>query len=49
MIHFISSLENMFKELSSDIEGFRHPGHGDLTGWAKQGTFLKTVVLTVTH
>lgn len=32
-----SSLENMYKELVSDIEGFQHPGHGDLTGWAKQG------------
>ncbi len=32
-----ASLENMYKELGSDIEGFQHPGHGDLTGWAKQG------------
>ncbi|KAI1233072.1 Uracil-DNA glycosylase, partial [Lamprotornis superbus] len=30
------SLENIYKELSEDIEGFTHPGHGDLTGWAKQ-------------
>lgn len=37
---FISSLENMYKELVSDIEGFQHPGHGDLTGWAKQGFFF---------
>lgn len=35
----MSSLENMYKELISDIEGFQHPKHGDLTGWAKQGTF----------
>ncbi|XP_030593745.1 uracil-DNA glycosylase isoform X1 [Archocentrus centrarchus] len=41
------SLENMFKELSSDIEGFQHPGHGDLTGWAKQGVLLLNAVLTV--
>lgn len=27
----------MYKELVSDIEGFQHPRHGDLTGWAKQG------------
>ncbi len=29
----------MFKELTQDeaIEGFTHPGHGDLTGWAQQG------------
>lgn len=33
----IYSLMNMFKELASDIEGFEHPGHGNLTGWAKQG------------
>nr|XP_034991414.1 uracil-DNA glycosylase isoform X2 [Zootoca vivipara] len=26
------SLENIYKELAEDIEGFSHPGHGDLTG-----------------
>ncbi|XP_023664026.1 uracil-DNA glycosylase-like isoform X1 [Paramormyrops kingsleyae] len=41
------SLENMYKELSTDIEGFQHPGHGDLTGWAKQGVLLLNAVLTV--
>ncbi|XP_042193637.1 uracil DNA glycosylase a isoform X2 [Callorhinchus milii] len=41
------SLENMYKELKSDIEGFEHPGHGDLTGWAKQGVLLLNAVLTV--
>ncbi|KAL4646675.1 uracil-DNA glycosylase [Arapaima gigas] len=41
------SLVNMYKELASDIEGFRHPGHGDLTGWAKQGVLLLNAVLTV--
>ncbi|KAM4577846.1 uracil-DNA glycosylase isoform 1-T1 [Fundulus diaphanus] len=41
------SLENMYKELASDIEGFQHPGHGDLTGWAKQGVLLLNAVLTV--
>ncbi|XP_041058881.1 uracil DNA glycosylase a isoform X2 [Carcharodon carcharias] len=30
------SLENMYKELQWDIEGFEPPQHGDLTGWAKQ-------------
>lgn len=30
-------MENIYKELSTDIEGFVHPGHGDLSGWAKQG------------
>lgn len=34
---FLYSLENIYKELAVDIEGFSHPGHGDLTGWAKQG------------
>ncbi|XP_073438700.1 uracil-DNA glycosylase isoform X1 [Dendrobates tinctorius] len=41
------SLENMYKELQTDIEGFVHPGHGDLTGWAKQGVLLLNAVLTV--
>ncbi|KAK1160115.1 uracil-DNA glycosylase-like isoform X1 [Acipenser oxyrinchus oxyrinchus] len=41
------SLENMYKELAADIEGFEHPGHGDLTGWAKQGVLLLNAVLTV--
>ncbi|XP_063050145.1 uracil-DNA glycosylase-like [Engraulis encrasicolus] len=41
------SLENMYKELCTDIEGFQHPGHGDLTGWAKQGVLLLNAVLTV--
>ncbi|KAF5929195.1 hypothetical protein HPG69_019216 [Diceros bicornis minor] len=26
------SLENIYKELSTDIDGFVHPGHGDLSG-----------------
>ncbi|KAM9371537.1 uracil-DNA glycosylase isoform 1-T1 [Phaethornis superciliosus] len=41
------SLENIYKELSTDIEDFTHPGHGDLTGWAKQGVLLLNSVLTV--
>uniref|UniRef100_A0A8C2YYE5 Uracil-DNA glycosylase n=1 Tax=Cyclopterus lumpus TaxID=8103 RepID=A0A8C2YYE5_CYCLU len=41
------SLENMYKELVSDIEGFQHPGHGDLTAWSKQGVLLLNAVLTV--
>ncbi|XP_015686416.1 uracil-DNA glycosylase-like [Protobothrops mucrosquamatus] len=41
------SLENIYKELAVDIEGFSHPGHGDLTGWAKQGVLLLNAVLTV--
>ena len=27
----------MYKELESDIEGFKMPDHGYLIGWAKQG------------
>lgn len=38
---YFFSLENMYKELASDIEGFEHPKHGDLTGWAKQGIFAQ--------
>lgn len=34
----------MYKELVSDIEGFQHPGHGDLTGWAQQGFFFKDIL-----
>ncbi|XP_068422419.1 uracil-DNA glycosylase [Clinocottus analis] len=41
------SLENMYKELVTDSEGFQHPGHGDLTGWSKQGVLLLNAVLTV--
>ncbi|XP_066466086.1 uracil-DNA glycosylase [Tiliqua scincoides] len=41
------SLENIYKELATDIEDFSHPGHGDLTGWAKQGVLLLNAVLTV--
>ncbi|XP_020863575.1 uracil-DNA glycosylase isoform X2 [Phascolarctos cinereus] len=41
------SLENIYKELSTDIEGFVHPGHGDLSGWARQGVLLLNAVLTV--
>ena len=33
----LHSLQNMYKELSSDIEGFKSPDHGYLMGWAKQG------------
>nr|XP_020025570.1 uracil-DNA glycosylase [Castor canadensis] len=41
------SLENIYKELSTDVDGFAHPGHGDLSGWAKQGVLLLNAVLTV--
>lgn len=42
---FVCSLENIYKELSTDIEDFTHPGHGDLTGWAKQGELIGNLVM----
>ncbi|XP_065348605.1 uracil-DNA glycosylase-like [Cloeon dipterum] len=41
------SLLNIYKELESDIDGFTRPGHGNLSGWAKQGVLLLNTVLTV--
>jgi len=41
------SLQNIFKEIESDI-GIRMPGtHGDLTQWARQGLLLLNASLTV--
>lgn len=40
------SLVNIFKELEQDV-GFVKPGHGDLSGWARQGVLLLNAVLTV--
>ncbi|MBL4764892.1 MAG: uracil-DNA glycosylase [Colwellia sp.] len=41
------SLVNIYKELSTDIDGFNTPTHGNLTSWAKQGVLLLNTVLTV--
>ena len=41
------SLENIYKELMSDIPGFKIPNHGNLVSWAKQGVLLLNSVLTV--
>lgn len=41
------SLVNIFKELTSDIDGFKAPNHGYLAEWAKQGVLLLNTVLTV--
>jgi uracil-DNA glycosylase len=41
------SLVNIYKELSSDIDGFIMPAHGNLTSWAEQGVLLLNTVLTV--
>lgn len=43
----LPSLENIYKELSTDIDDFVHPGHGDLSGWAKQCVLLLNTVLAV--
>ncbi|XP_063232987.1 uracil-DNA glycosylase-like [Bacillus rossius redtenbacheri] len=41
------SLQNMYKELSTDIPGFEIPSHGNLSGWARQGVLLLNACLTV--
>ncbi|XP_020626946.1 uncharacterized protein LOC110064258 [Orbicella faveolata] len=41
------SLVNIYKELTSDIDGFQAPKHGYLMGWAKQGVLLLNACLTV--
>jgi len=41
------SLENIYKELTTDVPGFVKPGHGNLEGWAKQGVLLLNATLTV--
>ncbi|XP_069139333.1 uracil-DNA glycosylase-like [Argopecten irradians] len=41
------SLEKIYEELKEDIEGFKHPGHGTLIGWAEQGVLLLNSCLTV--
>jgi uracil-DNA glycosylase len=41
------SLKNIYKELETDIEGFKAPNHGHLTHWAEQGVLLLNATLTV--
>ncbi|WP_019028366.1 uracil-DNA glycosylase [Colwellia piezophila] len=41
------SLVNIYKELTTDISGFKTPTHGCLTTWAEQGVLLLNTVLTV--
>ena len=45
-IRFPPSLQNIFKELKSDL-GIDHFQSGDLTRWAEQGVLLLNSVLTV--
>lgn len=42
-----SSLQNIYKELKTDIPQFKIPNHGDLTNWSLQGVFLLNACLTV--
>ncbi len=42
-----ASLRNIFKELKSDVEGFRVPNNGYLAAWAEQGILMLNTVLTV--
>jgi uracil-DNA glycosylase len=41
------SLQNIYKELATDIPGFTIPKTGDLTEWAEQGVLLLNATLTV--
>jgi len=41
------SLQNIYKELATDIPGFTIPRTGDLTKWAEQGVLLLNATLTV--
>lgn len=41
------SLQNIYKELATDIPGFTIPRTGDLTHWAEQGVLLLNATLTV--
>ncbi|WP_019613273.1 uracil-DNA glycosylase [Psychromonas ossibalaenae] len=41
------SLRNMYKELSSSIDGYKIPESGNLEHWAKQGVLLLNAVLSV--
>ena len=42
-----ASLQTIFKELERSIPGWKNPGHGDLTSWARQGVLLYNTALTV--
>jgi uracil-DNA glycosylase len=41
------SLQNIYKELATDIPGFIPPTHGNLEEWASQGVLLLNATLTV--
>lgn len=41
------SLQNIFKELETDIPGFKAPASGNLENWARQGVLMLNAILTV--
>ncbi|WOO78783.1 Uracil-DNA glycosylase [Vanrija pseudolonga] len=41
------SLRNIYKEMATEVPGFKVPLHGDLTEWAKHGVLLLNTSLTV--
>jgi len=43
------SLDNIFKELSTDVPGFKIPKSGNLTKWASQGVLMLNASLTVRY
>ena len=46
-IRFPPSLQNIFKELETDLAGFQIPNHGNLSHWAMQGVLMLNASLTV--
>lgn len=46
-VKFPPSLQNIYKELATDIEDFETPNHGNLSHWAKQGVLMLNASLTV--
>lgn len=46
-VKFPPSLQNIYKELVTDVEGFNTPNHGNLSNWAKQGVLMLNASLTV--
>lgn len=41
------SLQNIYKELATDIPGSKIPNHGNLVSWAEEGVLLLNATLTV--
>ena len=48
-VEYPPTLNNIFKELSTDIPDFKVPKSGDLTSWANQGVLLLNTALTVRY